>query len=66
VLFLLLGGAATLLHGSGVVFQATTGLVDLSSPVALVLAALELAALAAGMVVVATLGHVGGTLVFGR
>jgi uncharacterized protein YbaR (Trm112 family) len=66
VLFLLLGGVATALHASGVVFQASSGLVDLGSPVALVLAGVELAALAAGMVVVATLGHVGGTLVFGR
>jgi hypothetical protein len=30
------------------------------------LGALELATLTAGMVVIATLGHVGGTLVFGR
>ena len=66
VLFLILGGVATALHGSGIVFQASSGLVDLASPVALVLAAVELMALAAGMVVVATLGHVGGTLVFGR
>jgi len=65
-LFLLFGGAATALHGSGVVFQASNGLVDLASPVSLVLAAAEIAALGAGMVVVATLGHIGGTLVFGR
>ena len=66
LLFLLFGGVATVLHGSGVVFQASNGLVDLASPVALALAAAEIAALAAGMVVVATLGHIGGTLVFGR
>ena len=66
VLFLILGAAAIALHASGAVFSASTGLVDLASPLAVVLAAAELAALAAGMVVIATLGHVGGTLVFGR
>ncbi|MFV2073594.1 MAG: hypothetical protein ACC742_13185 [Thermoanaerobaculales bacterium] len=64
--FLILGGLATGLHASGLVFSASTGLVDLSSPLALVMAALEITALAAGMVVIATLGHLGGTLVFGR
>jgi uncharacterized C2H2 Zn-finger protein len=66
VLFLVLGGAAIALHASGAVFSASTGLVDLASPLAVALGALELASLAAGMVVIATLGHVGGTLVFGR
>ena len=66
VMFLVLGGLATALHASGFVFSASTGLVDLSSPLALVMAAIEITALAAGMVVIATLGHVGGTLVFGR
>jgi hypothetical protein len=66
VLFLILGGAATALHASGAVFSASTGLVDLASPLAVVLGGLELATLAAGLVVIATLGHVGGTLVFGR
>jgi uncharacterized protein YbaR (Trm112 family) len=66
VVFLVLGGLATALHASGFVFSASTGLVDLSSPLALVMAAVELGALAAGMVVIGTLGHVGGTLVFGR
>jgi hypothetical protein len=66
VLFLLFGGVATALHGSGVVFQASDGLINLASPLALILAAAELAVLGAGMVVVATLGHIGGTLVFGR
>ncbi len=66
VIFLALGGAAVALHASGAVFSASTGLVDLASPLAVVLATAELAALAAGMVVIATLGHVGGTLVFGR
>jgi uncharacterized membrane protein len=66
VIFLVLGGLAIALHVSGAAFSATTGLVDLGSPLALVLAVVEVAALGAGMVVIATLGHVGGTLVFGR
>ena len=66
LIFLVLGGLAIALHASGAAFSATTGLVDLGSPLALILAAVELAALGAGMVVIATLGHVGGTLVFGR
>ena len=66
LIFLVLGGLAIALHASGAAFSATTGLVDLGSPLALVLAVVELAALGAGMVVIATLGHVGGTLVFGR
>jgi hypothetical protein len=66
VIFLVLGGLAIALHASGMAFSAATGLVDLGSPLALVLALVELAALGAGMVVIATLGHVGGTLVFGR
>jgi len=66
VLFLVLGGAAIALHASGAVFSTSTGLVDLASPLAVALAAAELAVLALGMVVIATLGHVGGTLVFGR
>ena len=66
VLFLALGGLAIALHASGAVFSAVTGLVDLSSPVSVGLAMVELTLLAAGMVVIATLGHVGGTLVFGK
>jgi hypothetical protein len=48
------------------VFSPTTGLVDLGSPLSLAMAALEVTILAAGLVVIATLGHVGGTLVFGK
>ena len=66
IAFLALGTLAIALHASGAVFSASTGLVDLASPLAVALAAAEMAALAAGMVVIATLGHVGGTLVFGR
>jgi hypothetical protein len=66
VIFLVLGGLAIALHASGAAFSATTGLVDFGSPVAVVLAVVECVVLSAGMVVIATLGHVGGTLVFGR
>ena len=66
VLFLMLGGIATALHASGFVFQASTGLIDVASPMALGLAAVELRSLRLGMVVLATRGHIGGTLVFGR
>jgi hypothetical protein len=66
LIFLVLGGLAIALHASGAAFSAATGLVDLGSPLAMVLAVFEMAVLGAGMVVIATLGHVGGTLVFGR
>ncbi len=66
ILFLLLGGAAIVLHASGAVFSAGSGLVDLGSPLSVTLAAVELALLVAGMVVIASLGHVGGTLVYGK
>ena len=66
IVFLALGGLAIALQASGAVFSASTGLVNLTSPLAVTLAAIELSALLAGMVVVATLGHVGGTLVYGR
>jgi uncharacterized C2H2 Zn-finger protein len=65
-LFVAFGGVAAALHASGIVFQASTGLVNLGSPMALVLAAVELSMLGLGLVAMATLGHVGGTLVFGR
>ena len=66
VLFLVVGGFAIALHASGAVFSSGTGLVDLGSTISIVLAGVELTLLAAGMVVIATLGHVGGTLVYGR
>jgi uncharacterized protein YbaR (Trm112 family) len=66
VIFLVLGALAIALHASGAVFSPTTGLVDLGSPLSLAMAALEVTILAAGFVVIATLGHVGGTLVFGK
>jgi hypothetical protein len=66
IAFVILGGLAIALHASGAVFSESTGLVDLGSPLAVTLAALEMVILGVGMVVVAALGHVGGTLVFGR
>ncbi len=66
VLFLVLGATAIGLHASGAIFSSSTGLVDLASARAVALAAVEMAVLVSGMVVLATLGHVGGTLVFGR
>ena len=66
VLFLALGGLAIALQASGAVFSASTGLVNLASPLAVSLAVVEVCALLAGLIVVATLGHVGGTLVYGR
>ncbi len=66
IAFLVLGVLAIMLHASGAAFSPATGLVDLGSPLAILLAALEVIALGAGMIVIATLGHVGGTLVFGR
>jgi uncharacterized membrane protein len=66
ILFLVLGGFAIALHASGAVFSPASGLIDLGSPASVVLAIIELALLSAGMAVIATLGHVGGTLVFGK
>jgi hypothetical protein len=66
LIFLGLGVLAIALHASGAAFSTSTGLVDLGSPRALLLAVVEIVALGSGMVVIATLGHVGGTLVFGR
>lgn len=65
-LFFVLGGLATAIHASGLAFSSMTGLVDLASPPAMLFALVELVSLAAGLVVIATLGHVGGTLVYGR
>jgi uncharacterized membrane protein len=66
VAFLVLGSLAIALQLCGVVFSAGSGLVDLGHPLALLAALLYLGALLAGMAVLAVLGHVGGTLVFGR
>jgi len=66
VAFLALGAVAVALHVSGIVFSPVTGLMDLATFGGLLAGLLYLAALAAGMVLLATLGHVGGNLVFGR
>jgi hypothetical protein len=65
IVFLLAGAAAIALHASGAVFGAT-GLMRLDTLAGLAAAGAYLLAMAGNMVVLATLGHVGGTLVFGR
>jgi uncharacterized membrane protein len=66
IVFLAVGALAIALHASGAVFSATTGLMQLGSASGLAAALLYLGALAGNMLVVAVLGHVGGTLVYGR
>jgi hypothetical protein len=65
IVFLAVGAGAIALHASGLVFAAS-GLMHLDSAAGLVAALAYLVALGANMVVLATLGHLGGTLVFGR
>ncbi len=65
-IFLGLGSLAIALHATGLVFVAGSGLMALGSPLGLISGVVYLGALSAAMVVLATLGHVGGTLVFGR
>jgi len=65
IVFLVLGATALVLHSGGWVFSAT-GLVDVGSAGHLVAALVYLAVLAVDMIVLAALGHIGGTLVFGR
>jgi uncharacterized C2H2 Zn-finger protein len=65
IAFLVLGATAIALHASGAVFAAS-GLMRLDSAAGLLGGAAYLLALAADMAVLATLGHVGGTLVFGE
>jgi len=66
IVFLAVGALAIALHASGAVFSGATGLMQLGSPLGLLAALLYLGALAGNMLVVAVLGHIGGTLVFGR
>jgi uncharacterized C2H2 Zn-finger protein len=63
IVFLTLGAAAIALHATGAVFAG--GLMRLDAA-GLAAGAAYLLLLAGNMIVVATLGHVGGTLVFGR
>jgi hypothetical protein len=65
IAFLCLGGVAIALHVAGLVFTGG-GLMALGSSLGLTMALLYLGALSTAMVVLATLGHLGGTLVFGR
>ena len=65
VVFLVVGSAAIALHASGAVFGAA-GLMRVDTPGGIAAAAAYLLALGADMVVIGTLGHVGGTLVYGR
>jgi len=65
-LFLALGTVAAALHGAGLVMDPGTGLFDLASPANLVLGLVYVGLLAANLCVIATLGHVGGNLVYGR
>ncbi len=65
IAFLALGAAAIVLHASGAVFAAS-GLMRLDSAAGVLGGAAYLFILAADMAVLATLGHVGGTLVFGE
>ncbi len=66
IAFVVLGAAALALHASGTVFSPATGLLAGGSVGHLLASAAYFAALGLGMVVVATLGHVGGNLVFGK
>ena len=65
IAFLALGAAAIALHASGAVFAAS-GLMRLDSAAGVLSGTAYLLILAADMAVLATLGHVGGTLVFGE
>ena len=64
--FLAVGVVALGLHLSGLVFSQATGLMNLTTVGGVVAGLVYLAALATGTVLLATLGHVGGNLVFGR
>jgi hypothetical protein len=66
IAFVALGAVAVALHASGAVFSPTTGLLAGSSPANVIAAAAYFALLGLDMIVVATLGHVGGNLVFGK
>jgi uncharacterized C2H2 Zn-finger protein len=66
IVFLVLGAGAIALHASGLVFAAGSGLMATGSPLGLVVGLGYVFLLTLNMIVLATLGHVGGTLVFGR
>jgi len=66
IIFLALGGLAIGLHAAGLVFVAGSGLMNFATPLGTISALLYIVALGVNMIVLATLGHLGGTLVFGR
>jgi hypothetical protein len=66
IVFLVLGAVAIALHASGLVFASGSGLIAVGSPLGLVAGLGYVFLLTLNMVVLSTLGHVGGTLVFGR
>jgi hypothetical protein len=66
IAYVALGAIAIALHASGAVFSPATGLLAGASPLHALAAVAYFAALALAMVAVATLGHVGGNLVFGK
>jgi hypothetical protein len=66
IVFLALGAGAVALHASGFVFAAETGLIDLASMKNMVIAIAYVGMLAMNLIVLSTLGHVGGNLVFGK
>jgi uncharacterized membrane protein len=64
--FVICGAAASVLHAFGLVFPDGSGLMHLASPLYLAAGLLYLFLLLISMVLVATLGHIGGNLVFGK
>jgi len=66
ICFVACGGVAAWLHAQGLVFPRGTGMMDLASPLHLAAGVLYLLLLLLGMVIIATLGHIGGNLVFGK
>jgi len=64
--FVALGGVALALHASGAVFSPADGMLAAASPVQVAAAAVYVVTLALALIAVATLGHVGGNLVFGK
>jgi uncharacterized membrane protein len=66
LVFVVLGALAIALHASGLVFAGGSGLVESGSFAVLAATLAYVAILLVEMAVIATLGHVGGTLVFGR
>jgi uncharacterized membrane protein len=64
--FVICGAVAGVLHAFGLVFPDGSGMMQLGSPLNLAAGLLYLFLLLVSMALVATLGHIGGNLVFGR